>query len=197
MQKLLVGAVSTFALVVSLCSAANALEPPSNKSKYKYRYSIKFICGWYDGSGEYEKLVPGYYATAINVYNPHDKTPDYYWNPVYTYPESPPSGYDTDFHGSEDNNYESYNAFEIDCYDLFYGGSDNGSGDYNWDVDIWDDTYVKGFVSFWSDRPWDVTAVYTACPGSDGCSEGVSTMQVQQIEGRKYNSNGWGADSKY
>lgn len=86
MKKFLVGATSTFALVLGLSTSANALEDDKD---YRYRYSIKFICGWYEGDGDWyaAKIVPGYYATAINVYNPHDRNPFYQWNLKFTYPE--------------------------------------------------------------------------------------------------------------
>lgn len=187
MKKFLVGATSTFALVLGLSTSANALEDDKD---YRYRYSIKFICGWYEGDGDWyaAKIVPGYYATAINVYNPHDRNPFYQWNLKFTYPEGE-GEWDWD-RKNWDDDWGKREAFEIDCGDIYY----DPPKDYD------HDTYVKGFVYFWSSRPVDISVVYTACPvdsSSDQCDGGVSTMQVQQVEGRKYSSSGWGGDSRY
>lgn len=134
-----------------------------NPQVWQYVYSAKFVCGYSNMTGLAAPVVPGTYATAINVHNPWYFTVDLtkkvaqapreFEQPI---PPSKPITY----------NLKPDYAFEIDCEDIYKIGK------------IPNKKFAKGFVVLTSPRPLDVVAVYT---GADPKTNSLQTLEVETL----------------
>ena len=64
---------------------ANAQGPPDVDAKeFKFQYAAKFVCG--TNPGATDRVVPGLYATAINIHNPSAKDAILFKKVALTFP---------------------------------------------------------------------------------------------------------------
>jgi hypothetical protein len=131
----------------------------------KFQYSAKFVCGVNDQDPR--RVVPGWYATAVNVHNPTNKQISFRKKIALTYPpaEQRPgkvSQYIVDNLGPDE-------ALAVDCEEIpieFFGAAAG--------------PYVKGYLVIESKTSLDVTAVYTA--GTLGDAAGIPSVRSIDVE---------------
>lgn len=169
MSKLsLLAAAATLALGLTTAFTAQAT---GNQKDTTWIYAVKFVCGSQSGGSFgpnfYPQVIPGFYATAINVYTPKGVKVN-----VGVVPTSRPGSprpytspnFDPDLFANE--------AFKIDCKDLYrYFGVFSGTPLY------------KGIVYIRSKERLDVIGVYTS--GSSLSRESAESIDVEQVVGRK------------
>lgn len=137
------------------------------------QYAAKIVCGVQKDPDDL-RLARGVYATTVNVHNP-DAAPVAITKKLalsYPPPEQRPGEVKkigSDLLGPDQ-------ALKTDCMDLrkrlFPGGFPS--------------PYIEGFVVLQSSDPLDVTAVYTtATLGADGKAAAHSSIDVEQIPGRR------------
>ncbi|MFQ6062284.1 MAG: hypothetical protein ACE5J9_03810 [Methanosarcinales archaeon] len=151
-------------LVVTATSPPSLEDQSVNPQVWQYVYSAKFVCGYSNTTGLAAPVVPGTYATAINVHNPWYFTvnltkkvaqaPREVEKPI---PPSKPITY----------NLQPDYAFEIDCEDIYKIGNIPNT-----------QPFAKGFVVLTSPRPLDVIAVYT---GADSKTNSLQTLEVETL----------------
>lgn len=151
-----------FALTSSMAMAGGKNYGPKKKPRKDnsyYSYAVKFVCGTNPGfvlydNGDYgrggssDRIVPGTYATAINIFNPNGHGVDIRAKLALTFPgqegkAEPISKY-----------LPSHYATALDCNEI-----PDAFLDYDTVA-----PYYKGFVVIHSKNRIDVTAVYTAGP---------------------------------
>jgi hypothetical protein len=138
---------------------------PPRKKKIVYKYAAKIICGL-QSEPDNMRLAQGFYATAINVHNPHPEKVKFTKTLSLTFP--PPGQKPGKVNKiSKDTLWEDQ-ALEIDCIDIKQRLFPNG----------FPKPYIKGFVTVKSSHELDVTGVYTtralaqkACCKDDDRSE--------------------------
>jgi len=138
-----------------------------------FQYVVKFVCAPTDAETGHQDVAPGFYFTDVNIHNPNDRI-------VKFRKKIALDGFEPQRHGLQtspvDVTLGPDEALEINCNDiirLLFGPGSSVSG------------AIAGFVVLYSKVKLDVSAIYTACPGS-GCSaevpgEGISTIQVDEL----------------
>ena len=138
--------------------------------KPKFQYAAKFVCGTNDS--DVERVLPGRYATAINIHNPGNETTFLRKKIALTFPPADQrAGKVSQFLFHELGPDE---ALEVDCEEIpteFFGGPVA--------------PYVKGFLIVESEESLDVTAVYTAGDLPAGAVSSVQSSDVEKIRERK------------
>jgi hypothetical protein len=202
-KKILFTSLLAVILIMALMSAAFAVE----NLAVSYRYAVKFVCGnptpvYIVGSTLFFPVIPGDYATAINVHNPSLVTSasgtvkfgkkvvvTQYYTPVpdpvqveYEVPGPVTPFYSAHLGGNQ--------AFEIDCNEINYLIAKTVAVDPKTPPTI---TFSKGFVVIMSPVELDVTAVYTQGvpgPAPAGLTTATpnsgtpSSMDVENIQGK-------------
>ena len=119
--------------------------------KAKFQYAAKFVCG--TNPGEIVRVVPGTYATAINIHNPQSRPVAIRKKLALTFPPAGQApGEVSDFIYDE---LGPDQALEVDCEEI------NNPGAFTFQTPPAAKPYMKGFVIIESERSIDVTAVYT------------------------------------
>lgn len=153
-------------LVVNAASPSPLEEDQSvNQKVWQYVYSAKFVCGKSNMTGLAAPVVPGTYATAINVHNPW-----YFTVNLTKKVAQAPREFDKPIPPSKQIRYNlgpDY-AFEIDCEDIYKIGN----------IPPTTKPFAKGFVVITSPRPLDVVGVYT---GADLQTNSVQTLEVETL----------------
>lgn len=151
----------------------------------KYEYAAKFVCGD-DPQPAYVRVVPGFYATAINIHNPNSRRTQLRSKVALTFPpaENEP-GEISDF---LEHKLASDQALEIDCEEIF-GTSQSDSAYFpGRRPGLGFPSYIKGFVIIQSTRSLDVTGVYTVAEGTAGTNLTPRGIDVEQIRERSVKS---------
>jgi len=158
--------ISVFAMFI----ACQFLSPAAAMGQdVVFQYAAKFVCG--ENSAGIDRILPGQYATAINIHNPFIIPVTFNKRIALTFPPAAQSaGQLSDIIPDK---LEPLEALEVDCEEIpseFFAPLRT--------------PYTKGFLIIESQFPLDVTAVYTA--GSINES-GVSivSIDVEQIPERK------------
>ena len=159
--------------VVAVIGIGLVLLPVSvtaDEATFKFRYAAKFVCG--PNPGATERVLPGDYATAINVHNPNNKSVVIRKNIALTFPpavQAPGA-----VSASIEDELGPNQALEVDCGEIpseFFAVPPGPP-------------YVKGFLVITSTRRLDVTAVYTAGPlGGQVASIDVEHIPERRIKG--------------
>ena len=139
----------------------------------KFQYAAKFVCGFNPQTTE--RILPGLYATAINIHNPSHKPVVFSKKVALTFPpavQAPGPVSEAILHTLEPGQ-----ALEVDCGEIpseFFPG-------------VQFPPYVKGFLAIKSNRSLDVTAVYTAGAPADPSLPLLlpPNIDVEQIEERR------------
>ncbi len=155
----------------------SALSPAPIDAQTRYQYVVKFVCGSSEGD-EAKRVVPGRYATSINIYNPNSTDTELDKNVALTFPpEEQASGAVSDIIV---DNLESRAALQVDCGEIPAGFSFTGGAPVS--------PYTEGFLVIESRGTLKVTAVYTATDASGGASVDVEEFEGSRI--RVKNNNG-------
>ena len=149
------------------------------------RCVVKFVCG--DLEESVDRAVGGDYRTSINILNAGTNAVNYTKKLSLTTPcddevfETPGDILPVPPLSPLSGSLGSMSAFDVDCdeiFDEFLAGAecDDGAG-----LD-----FVEGFLILESDKPLDVTAVYTAgntiSLGELGEQDGVSSIDVESVK---------------
>ena len=156
--------------VVAVIGIGLVLLPVSvtaDEAKFKFRYAAKFVCG--PNPGATERVLPGDYATAVNIHNPNNKSIVLRKKIALTFPPAvqAPGAVSAAIEDELGPN----QALEVDCGEIPSGFFAEPPGP----------PYIKGFLVISSTRRLDVTAVYTAGP----LGGQVSSIDVEHIPERK------------
>ncbi len=155
------------AFVVSVACLLLLPATATADDEAKFQYAAKFVCG--TNPAKTFRVVPGTYATAINIHNPNSKRVRFTKKVALTFPpaEQAPGGVSETFEDTLDPD----EALEVDCEEIPFG-LEPGT------------PYMKGFVIIKSNRSLDVTAVYTLAIMVEGQPFAVS-IDVEEIRERK------------
>ena len=113
-----------------------------------YKYPAKLVCGLQDDPSNL-RLTEGFYATAINILNPNQRTATFTKKLALTFP--PDEQKPGEVINISRDRLRSDEALEVDCEDLKKTVFASGLPA----------SYLKGFVIITSTQPLDVTGVYT------------------------------------
>jgi hypothetical protein len=133
-----------------------------------FEYAAKIVCGRQKEPDD-RRLARGFYATAINIHNPDTEAATFFKKLALTLP---PGGQRAgNVHPIARDNIGPDHALEVDCIDI-----------RTRIPSVLLEPYLEGFLVIQSDRPLDVTAVYTTA-GLDaaGTITGPNNINVQQI----------------
>lgn len=146
-----------------------SLSPAPIDAQTRFQYVVKFVCGSNDGE-EASRVVPGRYATSINIYNANDTDSLLNKNVALTFPpEEQAPGAVSDVIV---DNLPSRAALQVDCGEIPSGFSFPGGAPVS--------PYTEGFLVIESQGTLKVTAVYTATTASGGAS-----VDVEEVEGNR------------
>ena len=134
----------------------------------RFEYVAQFTCG-VDPPPAVFRVVPGLYATAVNIHNPNSRSVTLRKNVSLTFPPSAQAGgavseYQIDV-------LEPNQALQVDCQEIpaFF---DPPPGT----------PYIQGYVVIQSPQGLNVNATYTAgSPGGDSGPPLVNSIVVQEI----------------
>ena len=161
--------------VVAVIGIGLVLLPVSvtaHEAKFKFRYAAKFVCGL--NPGAIQRILPGDYATAVNIHNPSNKSVVLRKTIALTFPpEEQAPGAVSD---SIEDELGPNQALEVDCGEI--------PSEFFFAVPPAEPPYVKGFLVITSTRRLDVTAVYTA-----GTAGQVASIDVEHIPERRINGD--------
>jgi hypothetical protein len=164
-------------LISILGLGISALSPAPVHAQTRFQYVVKFVCGSSEGDEGASRVVPGRYATSINIYNPNVADTELNKNVALTFPpEEQASGAVSDVIVDE---LESRAALQVDCGEIPSGFSFTGGAPVS--------PYTEGFLVIESRSTLKVTAVYTATDSSSGAS-----VDVEEFEGSKVRVTGNG-----
>jgi hypothetical protein len=165
----------TLALAASLIAAGLVLTtlPDSAQARSRtvewFQYLAQFNCG-HDTSGAPIRVIPGFYATAVNLYNPNAEAVTLRKNLALAFPPEEQASGETSDQIEEVINPGT--ALQVDCGEIrneFVFPNPPPATDH-----------VQGFLVIESNKPLHVEAVYT----SSGAPGDVS-IDTQRIAERK------------
>jgi hypothetical protein len=144
----------------------------AQRHDYRFEYAAKLLCG-IQRDPEDMRLAPGFYATTINIHNPHGEPVSLFKKLALTYPpgEQRPGQIipiAIDQLGPDE-------ALAVDCVDIRNRLFPEG----------FPTSYIEGFVVIQSPESLDVTAVYTtAAVDERGNVTSHSSIHVEQVRER-------------
>jgi hypothetical protein len=137
-----------------------------------YEYAAKIVCG-VQRNPEDMRLARGFYATAINIHNPHQEAVQFSKKLALTFP--PEEQKPGEVQRIAEDELRADEALEVDCMDIQQKLFPNG----------FPTPYVKGFVVIQSRTSLDVTAVYSAASlDEQGRVTTHSSIDVEPIHER-------------
>lgn len=158
------------ALVMSIaCLVLLPVSATADERAFTFQYTAKFVCG--NNPAGATRVLPGAYATAINIHNPNNKPVVLRKKVALTFPPAvqqpgPVSDSIQDTLGPNQ-------ALEVDCGEI-------PAEFFPPDILAGFPPYTKSFLVIESNRSLNVTAVYTA-----GITAQVSSIDVEQIRERR------------
>jgi hypothetical protein len=167
LSAVLAGSLALFA------QSAIAQEGFESPEQARFSYAVKFVCSEQNediGTG----LLPGVYATAINVHNPALEPSAVYFKKFVQGFVRQEQGAPSEF---ERHEIRPNHAFEVECREILDRLPQLSS------------RTATGFVVFLTQRELDITAVYTAGPLSQ---REVAAIDVEPIAPRRLEAGGDG-----
>ena len=146
------------------------IDPPDDDpfptfSNIRIQYAAHFTCG--SNPTATPRVLPGQYATSINILNPKDSPVAFRKRVALTFP---PSALEPGLVSDPiEDNLGPMEAIKVACDEIpamFFAGAELPS-------------YVHGFLIIESGRKLNVTAVYTT-----GTTEAVQSMDVETVRGK-------------
>ena len=140
----------------------------ANDFRARFEYVAQFTCG-VDPPPAVFRVVPGLYATAVNIHNPTSRAVTFRKNVSLTFPPAAQAGgavseYQVDV-------LEPNQALQVDCQEIpaFFDPPPPTP-------------YIQGYVVIQSPQRLNVNATYTAgSPGGEEVSPLVNSIVVQEI----------------
>ena len=146
------------------------VDPPTDDpfpgfTNIKIQYAAHFTCG--SNPTATPRVLPGQYATSVNILNPKDSPVAFRKRVALTFP---PSALEPGLVSDPiEDNLGPMEALKVACDEIpamFFAGAELPS-------------YVHGFLIIESGRKLNVTAVYTT-----GTTEAVQSMDVETVKGK-------------
>ena len=145
---------------------------PPTTSRPKFSYSAKIVCGLQKDPDDL-RLVPGLYATTVNIHNPSSSKATFTKTLALTLP--PKEQKPGEVHRIAEDTLEPNQALATDCMDIqrrVFNGA-------------FPESYIEGFVLIKSNQSLDVTAVYsTASFDREGNFVEQRSIDIEQIKER-------------
>ena len=160
--------------LVGIPGLAEAKKKKKKKDQYEEvsQFAVEFTCGTNDSS--FVRIVPGDYATVINVHNAQGAT-----RARAMVSLSFPASIESDWMRTS---FAPMQSRQLDCADIL-------RGTFEYPVHIDDSGYYQGFVIIQTTGALDVVARYTAA-GSDGeVTNDVETATARRVERRRINED--------
>ena len=155
-------------IAVTLVGIPGLAEAKRKKKRIRYeevsQFAVEFTCGTNDSS--FERIVPGDYATVINVHNAGGETKARAMVSL-TFPASSTSDWLR-------TSFAPMQSRQLDCADIL-GGS------FVFPVPLDENGYYQGFVIIQTRGALDVVARYTAT----GDDDGEVTTDVETVTARR------------
>jgi hypothetical protein len=153
--------------VAGLLAASPALA--ASRVTLQFEYVVGFTCGSND-AGE-ERVVPGSYATAVNILNANDSDA---WIRKHIALSFPPVAQEPGAVSDAIRELlDARHALQVDCGEIF-------SDEFQFADPVPETDHVQGFLVIESDRPLDISAVYTATGAT-----GEVSVDVERVPERK------------
>jgi hypothetical protein len=170
LHRTLAFAASLIAAILILTSLPlSAQARPSGSQSEWFQYVAQFNCG-HDTSGGPVRVVPGFYATAVNLYNPNAEAVTLRKRLALTFPpEEQATG---EVSGQIEDVVDPGTALQVDCGEI--------QNEFVFPNPPPATTHVQGFLVIESNKALHVEAVYT----SSGVTGDVS-IDTQRIAERK------------
>jgi hypothetical protein len=154
--------------LVAVLGMAFAWSPARAAADTRFEYVVKFVCGT---ASEGFRVVPGNYATSVNIYNPNGGDIVLNKNIALTFPPSEQAA------GSVSDVImdilPSNAALQVDCEEI--------PSAFTFQEDAPGEAYTEGFLILQATGRLNVSAVYTATESSNGSV----SVDVEQIQGAK------------
>ena len=146
-------------------------EEETEEKKGGFQYATKLVCGVQKELANF-RLARGFYATAINIHNPHNDNIKFSKKLALTFP--PKEQQPGQVLQIATDQLRTDEALSVDCEDI-----------KNKFPQLFQQTpYIKGFVVVQSNRSLDVTAVYTTADlNEQGVASTHSSIDVEHIQG--------------
>jgi hypothetical protein len=152
-----------------------AAQGENHQKDFSFEYAAKIVCGL-QKDPDNMRLARGFYASAINIYNPNHAAVGFSKTLALTFP--PDEQRPGEVMPISSDRLGPHEALEVDCVDiqrrLFPRGFRDG--------------YIKGFVLIRSEASLDVSAVYSTA-GIEG-EYSHSSIDVEQISERRIRLTG-------
>ena len=161
-KKILAAVLSVVA--VGLLAGIPVASEQAGTPDARFQYAAKFVCGF--NGVDRLRVAPGLYTTAINIFNPSNRTISFRKKIALTYPpkeQRPGRVSDPVSHLLP-----PHRALAVDCEEIpreFFGAVGT--------------PYTKGFLVVESNGSLDVTAVYTS-GGRDSWNQSVDVEQIKE-----------------
>lgn len=169
----------TIAIACSLgASTGLTAQVQSLVNGNRFQYSAGFICGL-DPPGVVVRILPGQYATAINIHNSSGGPAALRLRVSMTFPALDPPGSQLEpgaVSAPIERTLQPNEALMVDCQEI--------PSEFDFRVPLLTPPYMKGLLAIESNRSLDVTAVYTAGSAGTG-GDVVESIEVEQIRERK------------
>ena len=127
-------------------------------------YAAKVLCGIQKGEQRHG-VVPGEYATSVNLYNPNGDPVEFLKELALTYPPENEAAGDVMTIARE--RLQPGEALAVDCEDIRDEVYPDG----------YPSSYIEGFIAVRSEQTLKVTALYTSAEQSDGKADGQLASQ--------------------
>jgi hypothetical protein len=157
-------------LIIVLGVGVLGMPPASVDAQTRNQYVVKFVCGSSEGEEDASRVVPGRYATSINIFNASGADALFFKNVALTFPpvEQEPGAVSEVIV----DQLPARAALQVDCGEIPSGFTFAGGAPIS--------PYTEGFLVIESPGVLKVTGVYTATNATGGAS-----VDVEEVEGSK------------
>lgn len=155
------------AIAFALSAPESALAKKKKRHRYEawHRYAVEFTCG--SNADDLDRVVPGDYATVINIHNASDDENHMEARVSLTFPGSSSSD-------EVSRNLDGNETARIDCDSIL-------NGEFVLPVPYDASSYYIGFVLIESRQPLDVVVRNTATGAQGEVSVDVETVRAQAV----------------
>ena len=162
-----------FAAALALAAPAAAKPKPAPAPEW-YQYTVTFTCGHNDSG--FFRVVPGEFATAVNLYNATASDTILRKNLALTFPpETQTAGVVSD---QIEETLAANSALQVDCEEIQFG--------FTYAVPPPVTDYIQGFVVIESNKPLEVEAIHTAFGAGDEVSIDVERILERRVVPRPF-----------
>jgi hypothetical protein len=165
-------------IAAALTAIGLGLAGPAAAKKQKvvewYQYTVAFTCGANDA--DFSRVVPGDFATAVNLYNATAGDTTLRKNLALSFPpETQTAGVVSD---AIEEILPANSALQVDCEEILFG--------FTYAVPPPATDYIQGFLVIESDKPLEVQAVHSALGAADEVSIDVERIAERRVLPRPF-----------